>query len=92
MKPTSTTTRSQTKFPAIDWNYHSIALGDHNGSCTKFSPPSFRNISRDYFDIEESRQFLTEGALFATMLVSVTIPIVSGAVAILQLCRDCGAL
>jgi hypothetical protein len=92
MKPTLTKIGNEGRFPITDCNYHSITLGDFNGRCTKLCSPSFRNISRDYFDNEAQRNFLTEGAVFITMLVTVTVPIVSGALAILQLCRDCGAL
>lgn len=91
MTPTSTTTRSQNRFPVIDCNYQSVALDGFNGHCEKLSP-SFRNISREYFANEAHHYFLAEGALFATMLLTAAVPIVSGAFAVIHLCRSFGAL
>jgi hypothetical protein len=92
MKPTSMTSDRENRFPLIDCNYQSVALDAFNGGCAKFSPPPFRNISRDYFDNEAHRHFLAEGALFATMLVTAAVPLVSAAYAIAELCRAFGKL
>lgn len=86
MKPTPTITHSGSGFPVTDCNYQSIALGEFNGHCTTLSP-SFRSISREYFETEAHRHFLAEGALFVTMIVTATVPIVSGVFAIIELCR-----
>ena len=80
---------SDKSFPTIDCNYHSIALDGFNGHCAKLAP-SFRNISREYFETEAPRDFLADGALFVTMIAAVTVPIVSGALAIIELCRSVG--
>ena len=84
MKPTLTTKDSGKRFPIVDCNYHSIALDGCNGRCLGL--PSFRSISREYFDKEAQRSFATEAALFGTMIVTATFPIVSGAYAIMHLC------
>jgi hypothetical protein len=89
MKPNLTTSRSQDRVPLVDCNYHSVALDEFSGRCAKDSP-SFRSISRDYFDKEAQHNFAAEAALFATMLVTAAVPIVSGAFAIIQLCRAFG--
>ncbi|MDQ2825064.1 MAG: hypothetical protein M3R29_06425 [Verrucomicrobiota bacterium] len=92
MKPTFTTNRNSKRFPITDSNYHPLALDGFSGSCAKMSPPSFRSISRDYFETEEPKSFLGEAAIFGTMLVTVVVPLVSGISAIIQLCRVLGTL
>jgi hypothetical protein len=86
MKPTLT------KFPSVDCNYHSIALGGFNGRCAKVSAPSFLNISRDYFRNEARHDFAGEAAFFAMIIVTTAVPLVSGAYAVIELCRAFGAL
>jgi hypothetical protein len=86
MKPTLT------KFPSVDCNYHSIALGGFNGRCAKVSAPSFLNISRDYFRNEARHDFAGEAACFAMIVVTAAVPVVSGAYAVVELCRAFGAL
>ena len=92
MKPTIETSHSNKRFPVTDYHYHSIALDGFSGSCAKVSAPSFRSISRDYFETEEPKSFLGEAAIFGTMLVTAVVPLVSGIVAIVQLCRVLGTL
>lgn len=86
MKPTLT------KLPSIDCNYHSIALGGFNGRCAKVSAPSFLNISRDYFANEARHNFIEEATFFAMMVVTAAVAVVSGAIAVIKLCRAFGAL
>ena len=86
MKPTATTTQNENRFPVIDCHYQSVAVDGFNGHCADLSP-SFREISREYFETEAHHDFLAEGALFVTMIVTATVPIVSGAFAIIELCR-----
>ena len=92
MKPRSTTNRTKKRLPITDYNYHSLALDGFDGRCAKLSSPSFRSISRNYFETEEPKSFLSEAALFATMMVTVAVPLVSGVVAIIELCRAFGNL
>ena len=92
MKPTIKTIRSNKRFPVTDYNYHSVALDRFNGCCAKVSSPSFRSISRDYFEAEEPKSFLGEAAIFGTMMVTAVVPLVSGVLAIIQLCRALGTL
>jgi hypothetical protein len=92
MKPTFITTRSEKRFPLIECNYHSVALSGYRGRCAKPAAPSFRNISRLYFQKEARQDFFGEAILFAILVVAATVPIVSGAYAIIQLCRAFGAL
>jgi hypothetical protein len=46
---------------------------------------SLRNITRDYFDAEADREFISEAAVFTTLIVIAIVPIVSGISAVLQL-------
>jgi hypothetical protein len=87
MKPTSHTTHSGKKSPLTDYHYHSVALGGFTGSCAKTATFSLRNISRDYFDGEANRDFLTDLAVFGTLLAVALVPIISGASAVIDLAR-----
>jgi hypothetical protein len=92
MTPTFITTRSEKRFPLIECNYHSVMLSGYRGRCAKPTVSSFRNISRLYFQKEARQDFFGEAILFAILVVAATVPIVSGAYAIIQLCRAFGAL
>jgi hypothetical protein len=92
MKPTFITTRSQKRFPLIECNYHSAVLSDYRGRCVKPAAPSFRNISRAYFQKEARHDFFGEAILFSILLIAAVVPMVSGAYAVIQLCRALGAL
>jgi hypothetical protein len=92
MKPTFITTHNQKRFPLIDCNYHSVMLSGYHGRCAKPAAPSFRNISRQYFRNEARHEFAVEGIFFAILIVTATVPLVSAASAVIQLCRAFGAL
>lgn len=86
MKPTTTTTAGEKKFPVIDYHYHSSMLESFDGRCLKRSR-SFHDISREYFDAESNRYFLSEAAIYTTLVITAMVPIVSGAFAVIELCR-----
>jgi len=92
MKPTFITTRSEKRFPLIECNYHSVTLSGYRSRCAKPTARSFRDISRLYFEKEARHDFFGEAILFLILVVAATVPIVSGAYAIIQLCRAFGAL
>jgi hypothetical protein len=92
MKPTFITTRTEKRFPLIECNYHSAMLSGYRGRCAKPTAPSFRNISRLYFQKEARHEFFGEAILFSILVITATVPMVSGAYAIVQLCRAFGAL
>ena len=52
--------------------------------CVKRSK-SLRDISRDYFDAEANREFISEAAVFTALIVMAIMPIVAGISAVLQL-------
>jgi hypothetical protein len=92
MKPTFITTRTEKRFPLIECNYQSVTLNGYRGHCAKPTAPSFRNISRLYFQKEARQDFFGEAILFSILVVAATVAMVSGAYAIIQMCRAFGAL
>lgn len=91
MKPTLIRTRSEKRFPLIDCNYHSAILDGYRGRCVKLPSASFRNISRQYFEKEARHDFFGEAILLAMLSVTAAVPMVTGAYAIVELCRSFGA-
>ncbi|PYK36932.1 MAG: hypothetical protein DME60_13155 [Verrucomicrobia bacterium] len=92
MKPTFITARSEKRFPLIECNYHSATLSGYRSHCMKTPSASFRNISRLYFQKEARHDFFGEAILFSILVMAAAVPMVSGAYAIIQLCRAFGAL
>ena len=84
MKPTSMTNQNARQFPLVDYHYHTATLGNFTGRCVRTS--KFRDISREYFDVEANHAFLSDAAVFATLIGAAMVPIVSTAFAVLQLC------
>src|SRR6266496_2366507 len=70
MKPTSLTALK--RFPLTDYNYHSVTISGYRGRCAKSAPPSFRNISRQYFQNEARRDFVCEAVVFAMLIITAT--------------------
>jgi hypothetical protein len=87
MKPTTLTNKDARKFPFVDYHYQTSSLGNFTRRCAKTSSKSFRDISRNYFEVEENHDFLSNAAIFAALIGSAMVPIVSSASAIIQLCR-----
>jgi hypothetical protein len=92
MKPMFTTAHGEKRFPLIECNYRSMTLSGYRSGYAKPAAPSFRNISRLYFQKEARLDFLGEAILFSILVVTAAVPMVSGAYAIVQLCRAFGAL
>jgi hypothetical protein len=92
MKPTSLIVRNHTSFPLTDCNYCSVTLSGHGGHCAKPLAPSFRNISRQYFQNEARHDFVGEAILFAMLVITAVVPLVSAAYAVTELCRAFGQL
>jgi hypothetical protein len=77
--------REGRKLPKIDLNYHAISAGSSGGCCARLTSPSFRNISRAYFDTEANHYFLAEAAVFAVIMLTAAVPLINGAHAVLNL-------
>ncbi len=86
MKPTFHTNPGGEKFPLVEYNFHASTLDGFHGRCAK-AKNSFRDISREYFDVEANNYMLREAAAFGTLIVTAVVPIVSGLFAVLELCR-----
>jgi hypothetical protein len=87
MKPTTLTNENARKFPFFDYDYHASTLGNFTGRCAKTSSKSLRDISRDYFDSEANHDFLSDSAVFGTLIVTAAVPIIAGLNAVVELCR-----
>ena len=86
MKPTITTNKNARKFPFVEYNYQASSLEDLTGRCTKLSN-SFRDISREYFDTEDNKDFLSNAAIFIALIASALIPIAASASEMIHLVR-----
>ena len=86
MKPTPITDQNARQFPLVDYHYQSVTL-DASVSCCVKPTKSLRDISRDYFETEADYDFLSNAAVFGTLIVTAAVPIVSGAAAVLDLVR-----
>jgi len=86
MKPTNHTNKDARKFPFVEFQYKASSLEDLSSRCTKLSN-SFRDISRDYFDTEDNKDFVSNAAIFLAMLASALIPIAAGASEVIHLVR-----
>jgi hypothetical protein len=84
MKPLPNIQPNARKFPLVDYHYHAPMLNGSSAPTLKTSK-SLRDISRDYFDAEAGREFISEAAVFTTLIVMAILPIVAGISAVLQL-------
>ena len=84
MKPLPNTHLNERKFPLVDYHYHASMPNGSSTPCLKKSK-SLRGITRDYFDAEADREFISEAAVFTTLIVMAIVPIVTGISAVLQL-------
>jgi len=88
MKPTTLTNKNARKFPFVDYHYQTSTLGNFTGRCaTTSKSKSLRDISRDYFDKESNYDFLSDAAVFGTLIATAAVPIVLGLNAVIELCR-----
>ena len=86
MKPIQSTRPDARKFPLVDYCYHAPMLNPSSAPCVKKSN-SLRDISRDYFDAESNREFVTEAAVAGTLIVMAIMPIMAGVLAVAHLLR-----
>ena len=86
MKPSQNIRAGAEKFPVVDYCYHGPMLNPSSAPCVKKSN-SLRDISRDYFDAESKREFVTEAAVAGTLIVMAIMPIMAGVLAVAHLLR-----
>ena len=87
MKPITLTARNRRSFPLVECNYQPMRLSGYQAGCARIEAPSFRNISRQYFQKEARRDFVGEAFLFAVMIVLAAAPLLSTASALSEFCR-----
>jgi len=87
MKPTPLTFRSNRRSPMTDYNYHSTALEGFNTNCGHVSVLSLWDISRSYFKNEARHEFLGEAALFAVVIFTAFLPLISNAHTLVEFVR-----
>ncbi len=86
MKPSQTIRSDAKKFPLVEHCYQAPMLNASSAPCVKKSN-SLRDISRDYFDAESNREFVTEAAVAGTLIVMAIMPIMAGVFAVAHLIR-----
>jgi hypothetical protein len=84
MKPFPKTHPNTRKFPLVAYHYHAPMLKGSSAPCLQTSN-SLRDITRDYFGAEADREFISEAAVFTTLIVMAIMPIVTGISAVFQL-------
>jgi len=91
MKPTLLTFRPNCRSPMTDYNYHSAALEGFNANCGRVSALSLWDISCNYFKNEARHDFLGEAALFAVVILTAFLPLISNAHALVESARAIGS-
>jgi len=83
-------TRSRRVSPIANYNYHSGTFESFSANCGRTSVRSFWNITGDYLKNEARHDFLGEAALFAVVVVTAFLPLISNADALMELVRTIG--
>lgn len=84
MKPMPNIKTNARKFPLVDYHYHAPMLDGATAQSLK-SSKSLRDISRDYFDAEANREFMSEATVFTALIGMAIVPIAAGISAVFQL-------
>lgn len=72
------------RMPKIDRAYRSSSIDDFGG---RGKTIRFRDLSGGYFKHEAPRAFATEAAVFGAMLLTVMVPLINSASAVMELVR-----
>jgi hypothetical protein len=84
--------RSGRSFPQVAQTYQSATLTGNCGTPAKFCQPAFFRLSNEYFAEEAARSFAADAGVFAALLLTAILPIVSGVDAIATLIHIVGVL
>jgi hypothetical protein len=71
----SVDTRKRAPLPMTDFAFKANSFGDFSGRCRGDKVPSFRGISADYFKNEAPKNFFSEAAVFALIVITVAVPV-----------------
>jgi len=73
-----------------NYNYHSATFESLRANCRRSPVRSFWNITGDYLRNEARHDFLGEAALFAVMVITAFLPLISNAHALMGFVRAIG--
>ena len=91
MKPTiQLNERHGLRMPKIDCNYQIASMPSRGGHRSRRA--SIRAVSADYFKNEARSIFATEAAFFSVIVMTVAVPLVYTALAMVHLARSIAAL
>lgn len=76
--------------PISNDNYHSVTFEGLRANCGRASVRSFWNITGDYIKNEARQDFLGEAALFAVVVITAFLPLISNAHALMGFLRALG--
>ncbi|MFN2509393.1 MAG: hypothetical protein ABR589_11550 [Chthoniobacterales bacterium] len=69
--------RKGSAWPKTDYHFQG-PVADFSGRCEGKGGPSFRGISKDYFNREARSHFATEAAFFALIVMTAAVPVIEG--------------
>jgi len=91
MKPTiQLNERQGLRMPKIDCNFQVASMPSRGGHRSRRA--SIRAVSHDYFKNEARSIFATEAAFFSVIVMTVAVPLVYTAMAVVHLARSVAAL
>ncbi len=70
-----------------DYDNQAATLDDVDGGWVDACKPHFRAISQDYFANEAPQHFAQEAVLFFMMMMTVALPLLNAALAVMELIR-----
>jgi len=77
--------RKPSALPNMDYSFHGAAIAKSGSRSFCSCRPSLRSISRNYFETEEPRNFLSEAALFSVLGLTAALPILNSVTALMNL-------
>jgi hypothetical protein len=93
MKPTTQSNqRNRRRMPKIDQNFQVASMPSRGGRRYGSRHASIRAISHDYFKNEARSMFATEAAFFSVIVITAAVPLISAAMAVVNLVRSVAAL
>lgn len=88
MKPTiQSNTRRSPKLPKTDYAFQASSFASTGGRCFGTPRPSFRSISKDYFNNEARQSFATEAALFTVIVMTAAVSLISSVAGMVHMVR-----
>jgi hypothetical protein len=74
----------------MEYNYHAATLDGVDGGCVRNYKREFRAIGRDYFAREAHHEFASEAVVFCLLMITIGLPLLDGASAVVGLLRFSG--